>query len=365
MSPLVTRALREFRGLLAEDGRGLAFDRASARTFDTNGNLHVARSHISKATVNDYYGQEINAAMQGKPGWTDLVEDQKYAILRDPDELRKATKTFNRLPILRKHVPITAARFRPEEVIGTTGDNATFDGEYLDNSLTFWAGIAIRDIEDEVKKQLSSAYSYDVTMSPGTYAGTRYDGAMRNIRGNHVALVREGRAGPEVAVGDAMPRQFTRGDAMDRLTSPARPRRAGARDEPPEFTGRPHTGGYMSPSNEFDPLDGGYATSRDRRRARDDEPDRTLSAEEMVQIIGDLVASMEPEERERLCAVLDEGGIRGIMGDSRQRVRMASDRARVRMSSGAHDAMPRGRHTRAGSRSFADTFPAAATIKVS
>jgi hypothetical protein len=66
MSPLVARAVREYRAALASyDPRGLAFDRASARTFDSNGNLHVERSHISKAAVNDYYGQEINAAMQG------------------------------------------------------------------------------------------------------------------------------------------------------------------------------------------------------------------------------------------------------------------------------------------------------------
>lgn len=357
-------ALAEYAALAAPAARGLALDRASSRSFDSNGNMHVDKSHISKATVNDYYGREINAAMRGKPGWVPLDDDTKYALLRDPEELRKAVKTFNRLPILRKHAPISAAKFRPEEVIGTTGDNATFDGEYLDNDLTFWAGIAIDDIEDEVKKELSSAYSYDAVMEPGEYRGARYDGRMTNIAGNHVALVREGRAGPEVAVGDEMPRQITRGDdAMTHFTPAARPRRAGARDEPPEFSGRPRPGGYMD-RNDFDPLPGSHAG--DRRRARDDEPGETLSAEELVKIIGDLIESMEPEERERFAAIVDDGGLRAVAsGDSRHRRRMASDRARVRMSTGAHDAMPRGRTTRAGSRSFADTFPSAAAIKVS
>ena len=44
----------------------LAFDRASVRTIDVDGRLHVAMSNISKATVNPYYGREIpNAAALG------------------------------------------------------------------------------------------------------------------------------------------------------------------------------------------------------------------------------------------------------------------------------------------------------------
>ena len=40
-------------------------------------------------------------------------------------------------------------------------------------------------------------------MTPGTYEGEPYHGVMRDIVGNHVALVREGRAGSDVVVGDA------------------------------------------------------------------------------------------------------------------------------------------------------------------
>ena len=35
----------------------LAFDAASARSLDENGFLHVTSSHITKATVNPYYGR--------------------------------------------------------------------------------------------------------------------------------------------------------------------------------------------------------------------------------------------------------------------------------------------------------------------
>jgi len=40
-------------------------------------------------------------------------------------------------------------------------------------------------------------------MTPGSYENERYDGVMRDIVGNHVALVKEGRAGPDVVVGDS------------------------------------------------------------------------------------------------------------------------------------------------------------------
>lgn len=42
-------------------------------------------------------------------------------------------------------------------------------------------------------------------MTPGTYKGQKYDGVMRDIQGNHVALVEAGRAGPDVVVMDANP----------------------------------------------------------------------------------------------------------------------------------------------------------------
>lgn len=41
-------------------------------------------------------------------------------------------------------------------------------------------------------------------MTPGVHEGQPYDGVMRDIVGNHVALVIEGRAGSDVVVGDSI-----------------------------------------------------------------------------------------------------------------------------------------------------------------
>lgn len=177
---------------------GLAFDRATVRRIDVDGRMHVEISNISKATVNPYRGSEI-------PDWEALGLDANriYFLLRDPQELEKAAPTFNNIPLLSKHIPVSAAEPQKEFVVGATGSNASYQAPYLKNSLVVWDAIAIALIESEEQKELSSAYRYRADMSPGVYEGVAYDGVMRDIRGNHVALVEVGRAGPDVVVGDS------------------------------------------------------------------------------------------------------------------------------------------------------------------
>lgn len=178
----------------------MAFDR-SMRRYDADGRLHVEITRISKATVNPYYGREI-------PGGDELGLDPNrvYNLLRDPDELAKAVATFNNLPILGRHVPVSAHgedTHAPADVIGSTGTDADFDGVYLLNSAVIWAGPAVAGIESREQQEWSCAYRYVPDMTPGTFKGLHYDGIMRNIVGNHVALVEAGRAGSDVVVGDS------------------------------------------------------------------------------------------------------------------------------------------------------------------
>lgn len=177
---------------------GLAFDRATARSFDSEGRLHLAITNISKANICPYIGREI-------PGCEELglEPDRIYQLLRDPDELAKGAESFNRLPLLSKHVAVSADDHQPDLVIGATGSDASFDFPYLKNSLVIWAKDAIDAVESEERKELSSAYRYTPDMTPGEYEGMRFDGVMRDIVGNHVALVKEGRAGTDVVVGDS------------------------------------------------------------------------------------------------------------------------------------------------------------------
>ncbi len=179
----------------------LGLDRASVRSKDRDGRLHIAVTNISKASVDPYYGEEI-------PGGDKLgLEPKKiYRLLRDPGELEAAANTFNNLPILSEHIPVNAEAPQKEMTVGSTGTDAVFASPYLQNSAVIWDQEAIDDIEDEIKKEWSCGYYYTPDMTPGDFGGLRYDGVMRNIVGNHVALVDAGRAGPDVVVGDRMPR---------------------------------------------------------------------------------------------------------------------------------------------------------------
>lgn len=179
--------------------KNIIFDAApSARSIDENGFLHVEGSHITKATVNPYYGREI-------PNWQDagLDPDKVYYGLRDPKELQASLKTWEGLPLHIEHHIDSADE--PEKLtrVGAVGTGAVWNPPYVDAPLTVWDGGAIDAIEDGSFRELSCAYRYDPDFTPGIYEGINYDFVMRNIRGNHVALVEEGRAGPDVVVADA------------------------------------------------------------------------------------------------------------------------------------------------------------------
>jgi hypothetical protein len=179
----------------------LAFDRASVRSFDKVGRLQVTKSNISKANVCPYFGREIpNHEALG------LDPEKIYRLWRHPDELKKAAATFNNIPLLNIHIPDFPGDPPRESRVGVTHSSAEFDGTYLTNGLSVWDNSAIAGIETEEQEELSSSYQYVADMTPGTTPdGEVYDGIMRDIVGNHVALVETGRAGSDVLVADSLP----------------------------------------------------------------------------------------------------------------------------------------------------------------
>lgn len=177
-----------------------AFDKASVRTYDDDGMMHVALTPISKSNICIYYGKEIpDAEALG------LEPNKAYRLLRDPEELRKAVSTFNNKPLLNKHIGVTVIDPPKEAIVGSTGERAEFDGTYLKNSLVIWDIDSILGVETDKQKEISSSYRYRLDMTPGEYEGEAYDGVMRDIVCNHVAIVPSGRAGPDVFVYDSKP----------------------------------------------------------------------------------------------------------------------------------------------------------------
>lgn len=187
-------------------------DAGSARRKDENGFLHVADNPVSRVQVAPYYGYEI-------PDWQKyrLDPDRQYHFLRPADELEAMVPSIKNLPIELDHHETDAENLPKAAVIGSMGSDARFDGEFLRVSLCFTDADAIRAIESGEIRELSMSYFFDLDMTPGSHEGQPYDGVMRNLRGNHLALVTSGRCGPRVGVRDAASPQPLETD-MDKKT---------------------------------------------------------------------------------------------------------------------------------------------------
>ena len=180
----------------------LAFDKAfSFRWHDKDGRLHVDKSNLTRVQVAPYLGSEI-------PHWKTLGldEDRIYYGLRPAEELGdpETVKSVIGIPIQLDHHFDHPGNPAMSTRVGSTGDSAEFDGVYLSNSLHIQNADACRRIKDGSMKQLSLAYYYEPDFkSSGEYRGQKYDFTMRKIRGQHLALVEEGRAGESCCVADS------------------------------------------------------------------------------------------------------------------------------------------------------------------
>ena len=202
----------------------LAFDKGSVRSVDENGFLHVKISPLTRVQVAPYYGKEI-------PGWRSLGldPDKIYRGYRPESELKKATtiESINGIPIQLRHHPDFAEDPAKDTRIGATGTDGKYASPYLMNSLHFFDKKARDLIESEALRELSLAYRYKPDFTPGkTEDGQEYDFIMRDISGNHLALVEQGRAGHEVLVYDSKRSEMEREeianlvqDALDKKLS--------------------------------------------------------------------------------------------------------------------------------------------------
>ncbi|HGN2572240.1 TPA: DUF2213 domain-containing protein [Providencia rettgeri] len=165
------------------------------RTYDNNGWLEVTDNPISKVGVFDYLGAEIGAP----------EPDKIYRVLRPPEELAsEATiNSFKLTPFIIEHEMLGkhATPAEKKGIQGVIGENVYFDPPYLRANIKIFSDVALSNI-DSGKIDLSPGYRSKYEFTSGIYEGQHYDAIQRHLRGNHLALVDEGRTGPDVAVQD-------------------------------------------------------------------------------------------------------------------------------------------------------------------
>jgi uncharacterized protein len=186
--------------------RSLAYDRAApVRVYDLDGRLRVREAVISQSNVGQYWGDEI---IEGDE--LGLDPTKMYLMYRPPEELAKAVPSVAGLPVLSAHQPVSAVEFAPHLLVGATLSDARFEAPHLLCSIAIWSADAIADIESGAKGALSWGYRYETDMRPGfTPEGKRFDGSMRDLVGNHVALVDKGRIGPDAILVDRKIENFS------------------------------------------------------------------------------------------------------------------------------------------------------------
>ena len=101
--------------------------------------------------------------------------------------------TFEHPPVL-----LDSANTKDYQV-GFTGSEIVYDNGFVRAVMTITDQEAIDKIMRGDAKEVSAGYRVDYDPTPGvTDGGENYDGIQRAINGNHVAVVRRGRAGPQV-----------------------------------------------------------------------------------------------------------------------------------------------------------------------
>jgi hypothetical protein len=121
---------------------------------------------------------------------------------RPPEEMSdpKALATFGGKAVTLEHPPeMLNAENTRQYAVGFTGTEVVYDQGFVRVVVTVTDSEAIDAVLRGDAVEVSAGYEVDIDPTPGvTPDGQQYDAVQRNVRCNHLALTRRGRAGPEV-----------------------------------------------------------------------------------------------------------------------------------------------------------------------
>lgn len=173
---------------------------ASKRTKDARGFLH-APATFARTGIQLYTAAELDAPSDRFKA-SDVVR-----VWRPAEEVFAADvlAAFRGLPVTDEHpdedvTPTNFARLAKGFVPGA----ATQDGETAVGEIVVSDHDTIRKVEND-KAELSVGYGCDIEWVSGSGPAGAYDGIMRAIRPNHLAIVSAGRCGPTCRIADHAP----------------------------------------------------------------------------------------------------------------------------------------------------------------
>ena len=144
---------------------------------------------------------EIAATRTGVMPYYDWETDTLVNELKPPEEIFSETtmESLKGVPITDRHPPMMV---NSENWLDFTKGTTHLDVRQEDNKLvvseTLFDDNLIAYVKSGKKAQVSIGFRAEIDESPGEFEGEEYDRVQRNIRINHVAHVKEGRAGEEI-----------------------------------------------------------------------------------------------------------------------------------------------------------------------
>lgn len=160
----------------------------------------VVRARAARSGVYDYAGFEID------PDNAHGLRDRASVnVLRDEATVFDggAAQSFIGKPITDNHPTEAVTADNWKRYARGTVMGAMRDGEYLAFDLMLTDADAIKAV-DGGKRELSNGYEAELEFGDFTaHDGTKCQARQKSIRGNHVALVDKGRAGPECRIKDS------------------------------------------------------------------------------------------------------------------------------------------------------------------
>ena len=165
----------------------------------TDGYLAV-RARASRTGVYQYAGYEVDP--DNKHG---LRDQASVNVLRDDADVfdKRSVHSFIGKPITNDHPTEAVTASNWKDHAGGVVMGAIRDGDHLAFDLMLTDADAIAKV-NAGKRELSNGYSCDLVHGDFVASdGVRCAFKQTNIRGNHVAIVDKGRAGPACAIRDA------------------------------------------------------------------------------------------------------------------------------------------------------------------
>lgn len=176
----------------------------TARIQDGNGWYEIPDNPLSRVGVFDYKGSSI--------GLTGVDADKIFQVYRPAEELAspETINSFRLVPLIDDHIMLgkstpNAIPVEQKGAHGVIGDKVWFDQNegMIKGNLKVWSNSQQAKINNG-KVDLSLGYKCKYEPCVGEFNGLPFQFIQRDIRGNHVANVNDGRMGDAVSVMDTI-----------------------------------------------------------------------------------------------------------------------------------------------------------------